>query len=247
MMAMMITVGLIVLFLLFHPFENWLIALIKENDFDTMVKNSDERMHIRIKKARLSLFMLTIWSVLDYSLTYLVFVLTVFFLMLKIDYWKLKRSFKKTAALLKFQFPIWLRQLQILLQSNTVAVSLQLTLPHAPMLIQEDLKELIIQIEEDALNITPYLNFLKGYRLSEIERAMKLLYRYNTVGKEDAYLQFNRMIQTTTKWLRSERMAHHDDSLAIYEWISMVPLAGVTVFFLAIMCDVIVNMLKSGL
>ena len=95
------------------------------------------------------------------------------------------------------------------------------------------------------MNITPYLNFLRSYRLSEIERAMKLLYRYNTIGKDDAYHQFNRMIQTTTKWLRSEREQHHQDSLAIYEWFSMIPLIGVTILFLAIMCDVILNMFTN--
>ena len=105
----------------------------------------------------------------------------------------------------------------------------------------------IHEIDKDALNITPYLNFLKSYRLSEIERAMKLLYRYNTIGKDDAYLQFNRMIQTTTKWLRSEREQHHQDSLAIYEWFSMIPLLGVTLLFLAIMCDVILNMFTNGI
>ena len=74
---------------------------------------------------------------------------------------------------------------------------------------------------------------------------MKLLYRYNTIGKDDAYHQFNRMIQTTTKWLRSEREQHHQDSLAIYEWFAMIPLIGVTILFLAIMCDVIITMFTN--
>ncbi len=142
---------------------------------------------------------------------------------------------------------IWLRQLQILLQSNTVSQSLRLSLSHAPALIRHDLKKLIDEIDKDALNITPYLNFLSAYRLSEIERAMKLLYRYNTVGKDDAYLQFNRMIQTTTKWLRSEREEHHKDAMTIYEWFSMIPLFGVTLLFLAIMCEVIMNMFTNGM
>lgn len=131
----------------------------------------------------------------------------------------------------------------MLLQTNTVSQSLKLSYDYAPDLIKNDLKILIDGIDKDALNITPYLNFLKSYRISEIERAMKLLYRYNTVGKDDAYIQFNRMIQTTTKWLRGERDEHHKNSLALYEWISILPLFGVTILFLAIMCEVIMNML----
>ena len=55
------------------------------------------------------------------------------------------------------------------------------------------------------------------------------------------------MIQTTTKWLRSEREEHHKDAMAIYEWFSMIPLFGVTLLFLAIMCEVVMNMFMNGM
>lgn len=184
---------------------------------------------------------------MDYSIPYLFIVFFLFIFFLKKDYWHLKNQHKKKSNLLKFQFPIWLRQLQILLQTNTVGQSLNLSYEHAPLLIQEDLKQLIQSIENDAVSISPYLNFLKSYRLCEIERAMKLLYRYNTVGKDDAYMQFNRMIQTTTKWLRNEREVHHKDALLLYEWFAIVPLLGVTVLFLAIMCEVVMNMFTNGI
>ena len=96
------------------------------------------------------------------------------------------------------------------------------------------------------MNLTPYLHFLKMYHLSEVERAMKLLYRYNTVGKEDAYLQFNRMIQTTTKWLRSERSQRNETRLMAFQWIGMAPLFGVTVLFMAIMFEILMRMFNNG-
>lgn len=236
------------LFMIFNKTIDPIIAtLLKENDLELFQENSDEFLHKRIKKSKPILFLLIFWGYLDYSIPYILLILFLFIFFLKKDYWILKDKHKKKSNLLKFQFPIWLRQLQILLQTNTVGQSLLLSYEHAPLLIQEDLKKLIQSIESDALSITPYLNFLKSYRLCEIERAMKLLYRYNTVGKEDAYMQFNRMIQTTTKWLRNERESHHKDSLLLYEWFAMVPLLGVTVLFLAIMCEVVMNMFTSGI
>ena len=240
---------LLLLFFIFHrQIDPYIIALIQEDDLSELIyDNIDDFMKKRIHKSRPILLLLVFWEYFDLSILYLFIILCLFIFFLKKDYLTLKQNKKKNSNLLKFQFPIWLRQIQILLQTNTVSQSLKLSLQHAPELIKKDLELLIYEIDADALNITPYLNFLKGYRLSEIERAMKLLYRYNTVGKEDAYLQFNRMIQTTTKWLRSEREEHHQNSLALYEWCSMIPLIGVTILFLAIMCDVIINMFSNGI
>ncbi len=248
---MMITILVVLLLLLFFIFNQqvdpFIINIIQENDLDLYVDDIDEFMNRRLKKSKPILFLLILWSLFDNSILFLGLVLSCFIFFLKKDYLNLKQQAKKKSNLLRFQFPIWLRQIQILLQTNTVSQSLKLSYEHAPNLIKNDLDKLIKEIDEDALNISPYLNFLKSYRLSEIERAMKLLYRYNTIGKDDAYLQFNRMIQTTTKWLRSEREQHHQDSLAIYEWFSMIPLVGVTILFLAIMCDVIINMFTNGI
>lgn len=244
-LTILISLILILIFVFNQQIDPILINLIQENDLNLYVDDIDEFMNQRLKKSKPILFLLILWSLFNQSILYLGLIISCFIFFLKKDYIKLKQQAKKKSNNLRFQFPIWLRQIQILLQTNTVSQSLKLSYEHAPDLIKNDLNKLIQEIDSDALNITPYLNFLKGYRLSEIERAMKLLYRYNTIGKDDAYLQFNRMIQTTTKWLRSEREAHHQDSLAIYEWFSMIPLVGVTILFLAIMCDVIINMFTN--
>lgn len=249
MIRTMLPTMIVALLFLFHKIlEPWLICLIRERDLDELLHEDQQSFMLkRVRKSRIALLPLCLWSRMDYSFSILFLILFIYIFLLKKDYWSLKQHVKRKSRLLKFQFPIWLRQLQILLQSNTVSQSLRLSLSHAPALIRHDLKKLIDEIDKDALNITPYLNFLSAYRLSEIERAMKLLYRYNTVGKDDAYLQFNRMIQTTTKWLRSEREEHHKDAMTIYEWFSMIPLFGVTLLFLAIMCEVIMNMFTNGM
>lgn len=239
--------GCLLLLVVNKSIDSFLIDLLKENDLHELVhEDSNELCVRRLKKAKPVLLLITLWPQFDYSVFWLGGVLALFLLMYKKDYLTLKKNQKQKVNQLKFQFPIWLRQLQILIQTNTVVTSLILSCNTAPALIQEDLSILIHEIEEDAIHLTPYMNFLKAYRLSEIERAMKLLYRYNTVGKEDAYVQFNRMIQTTTKWLRSERSSRAESKLMFFQWWGMLPLLGVTVLFMAIMFEIIINLFGEG-
>lgn len=246
-MTILLIITILFLFIFQNIIDPYLIQFINDQEISVFIENSNEVLIKRLRKSKVVLILLIFWQFFDYSFIYLFVIFGLFLFMLKKDDIKIKNQLIKEKNLLKFQFPIWLRQLQILLQTNTVSQSLSLSYEYAPRLIKKELKHFIQEIENDALNISPYLNFLKFYRLNEIERAMKLLYRYNTVGKDDAYVQFNRMIQTTTKWLRNERTEHHRNSLALYEWISMIPLVGVTVLFIAIMCEVIINMFSNGI
>lgn len=247
-MEILLNIALVLILLgLSYLCDDFFISFLMESDLKELIHESPAKMtKKRLRKSKIILLALSIWFYFDYSIYYLVLVIGIAIMIFKADYLQLKNNIRKKTNQLKFQFPIWLRQLQILLQINTVEKSLELSYEQAPILIKDDLKVLIQEIQKDALNINPYLNFLKSYRLSEIERAMKLLYRYNSVGKEDAYIQFNRMIQTTTKWLRSERLQRNENKLAAFQWIGMLPLLGVTVLFMAIMFEILMNMFNNG-
>lgn len=240
----------VVCFLLFvvnKSIDPFLIDLLMEHDVaELMHDNPEVTVAKRLKQAKPVFLLIALWPQFNYQFYWLVVVIALFLLVYKQAYLKLKNAYKQRVKQLKFQFPIWLRQLQILIQTNTVVTSLRLSAETAPQLIQDDLAILIAEVEEDAIHLTPYMNFLKAYRLSEIERAMKLLYRYNTVGKDDAYVQFNRMIQTTTKWLRSERNSRFESKLMFFQWWGMLPLLGVTVLFMAIMFEIIINLFGEG-
>ncbi|MEG0265256.1 MAG: hypothetical protein RR641_04715 [Erysipelotrichaceae bacterium] len=233
---------------LFHqPIDTFLCDLLIERDLSLYkIEDSNAYMLKRVMKARYVLLGLVIWPLLDFDIRYLLIITMLSVFVLKKDYFKLKKTQKQQLKQLRFQFPIWLRQLQILIQTNTVSTSLLLSKENAPSLIKDDLDILIKELKEDAIHLQPYLNFLKRFRLSEIERAMKLLYRYNSVGKEDAYFQFNRMIQSTTKWLRSERYERADSKMMLYQWWGMLPLFGVTVLFMAVMFEIIIDLFGKG-
>lgn len=238
----------LILISVFHDaVDTYLTNLFMERDLEELgIDNAQEYTRKRIIKARKMLYILALWGLTEYDMRYLAVVLFSAGYLYKQDYRKRKRIRKQQLNQLRFQFPIWLRQLQILLQTNTVAASLQISKETAPSLIAEDLDVLIEELAVDAIHLQPYLNFLKRFRLAEIERAMKLLYRYNSVGKQDAYAQFNRMIQSTTKWLRNERYARSESKMMLHQWWGMLPLFGVTVLFMAVMFEIIVNLFGKG-
>lgn len=156
----------------------------------------------------------------------------------------LKRIYQRRLNQLKIEFPIWLRQLQILLQHNTVLQSLRLSQSHAPMLFKVALKELVIQLENTPQDLSLYTSFLSDYQSIEVQRAMKLLYRYNAIGSDDSTRQLSRLILATTKWLRDQRSSIHSTTLSLTGWWGMCPLLGVSGLFLVMMVQTMLTLLE---
>jgi hypothetical protein len=226
------------------------ITIRKESDLDHLCQMSevdmDEFQYSRLKvslRASLILpflmFLKVSWSM---QLLFIVLVVMVY----RWPYMKLVKRFNGSIQRLRYEFPIWLRQLQILLQSNTVAVSLEISIPMAPLMIRTQLHQLIKKIRQAPQKIDTYTEFLAGYRLMEVTRAMKLLYRYNAVGQSDSVRQLNRMITTTGKWLRQQRIHDQESQSALIQWWGILPLLSVTVVFLVMMMVTITSFMERG-
>lgn len=156
----------------------------------------------------------------------------------------LKRQASAHLALIRYQFPIYLRQLQILLQNNTVVKAIELSIPEAPRFLRHDLSLLSARLIQDPLTLSHYTEFMAYTGIVEIERAMKWLYRFENSGQSDAGRQFNRMIASTAKWLRQERQQAKQHRLLLSQWLGMVPLIGVTLVFLSVMMNVLMSLFE---
>lgn len=234
--------------IIFHTtVETYLMPLLKETDAQAVFHYPEDIFYQkRIRRSLLALLTLVIWPFLNFDWRFLSLIIGLSFYLYKQPYWKQKHQKKQQIRQLQFQFPIWLRQLQILIQTNTIHQALIASTQTAPSLIRDDLHHLIEATSRDAISIQPYLSFLNEYHLAEVERAMKLLYRYQSVGKADAYQQLQRMIETTAKWIRAERKERFDTRLMFYQWWGMLPLLGVTVMFMAVMFQIILNLFGKG-
>lgn len=211
----------------------------------TSMQTYDQFLEKRIKNTLLVLVLALVAIYLEWHLLKVLMVVMLALVAYKIPYLVIKSNFKQKVRQLKYEFPIWLRQLQILLQNNTVVVSLEKSHDHAPALIQNHLHDFIEKLKRDPQNLETYINFLQDYQCIEIERAMKLLYRYNSVGKADSMKQLNRMVASTSKWLREQRLENQANQTFMKQWWGVLPLFGVTVVFLVMMMQTLTHLLEG--
>lgn len=172
--------------------------------------------------------------------------LTLFWGVFKLPYWSLKHKAQNRIAMIRYQFPIYLRQLQVLLQNNTVVRTIELSLEYVPDLLRPDIEDLHRKLTVDPMNLNTYLKCMDQYGLPEIKRAMKWLYRYQNIGYQDAYRQFNRMIGSTSKWLRQARLESRESAMMRYQWMGLLPLLGVTLVFVSAMMSVALSLFERG-
>ena len=241
---------LLLLILIMANVKSSKIKIRRESDLEHLCKMNhqdlDEFQAGRLRNALKTSLIYPVLLFLNVSLSMQLLFLALVLLVYRWPFMKLKRRFDASIQRLKYEFPIWLRQLQILLQSNTVAVSMEISIPMAPLMIRAHLIDLIEQIKQSPQNIHTYTDFLSGYRLMEVTRAMKLLYRYNSVGQADAVRQLNRMITTTGKWLRQQRIDDQGSQSALFQWWGILPLLSVTIVFLVMMMVTITSFMERG-
>ncbi len=199
------------------------------------VKKLHEKRYKRLTQAR---YLLVPMLILSQHILIFPLYIVLLILMYKLDYLNLKFQVTKKVRHIRYQFPIYLRQLQVLLQNNTVTKAIEASLDQVPDLFKEDIETLHQRLCEDPMNLKSYTDCMSQYNLPEIERAMKWLYRYQSIGLSDVNRQFNRMITSTSKWLRQSRLQSKEQSLTLYQWWGILPLFGVTIVFLSAMMSV---------
>jgi hypothetical protein len=231
--------------------RDWITIHLMEGDFRKCCRITGEKqpeilMAKRWDKARKTLPILLLSTFMKPPLQVELILMLAVAYQYESSFLRMRMQTRKLKSQIRYQFPIYLRQIQVLLQNNTVVTSIERSQVYAPSLFQEEVAYLAGQLRERPQDLDPYLDFLSFYELPEIARAMKLLYRYNTVGQADSYHQLNRMIQSTSKWLREERVSRKQSALLVYQWWGMVPLFGVTLLFLSVMMNILMTMFGKG-
>ena len=193
----------------------------KEKDvaFYLNLLNIDRQEFHRIRSKNIQLLTLTLlfWPLLNYSIVFLFFLILMLTLSYKLPYLNLKKKYQNNLKALVYYFPIWLRQLQILMQNNTVYQALNISLNQAPVLFQPEIKILINKLSDNPLSYQAYEDFFGFYQVREIKKVMRLLYRYQTVGQKEAYLQLQRIILTTSNIL-SEKIIRFSYKYASFSY-----------------------------
>jgi hypothetical protein len=228
----------------------WIKNELEEQDLDILCYrlNNDKSIFIerRYKNLKLSCLVNAI-AVIAFNQMWMVIIsLLTIYMTYKIPYWRLLSKYRRLLHQVKIEFPIWIRQVQVLMQTNTVTKAFEYSLPSAPTLLRNDIGALVDRLHHSPCAVESYTLFLHQFPILEVDRVMKMMYRYAIIGQQDANHQLNRVLAATTKLLRQERLVAQQQKLGLYQWWGIVPLLALTMLFLALMMNYLLNMLMKG-
>ena len=121
---------------------------------------------------------------------------------------------KNVGRELEKQFPNWLMEISLLLQTENVPVAVQKSYDMAPRILQPALSDLILDLKEKPESMEPYLNFLSEFGMPEVASSMKMLYSISSGTGGDARLQIADIIRRNQMLYDKAKKISNEDSLA---------------------------------
>ena len=123
-------------------------------------------------------------------------------------------AIKKVAREIEKQFPNWLMEVALLLQTDNVQMAIRKSMDSAPEVLVYALEDLIYQLEEDPNAIEPYHRFLKEYRNPDVQSAMKMLYALSSGNAGDVTKQVEELIDRNNAMMDKAEKLEQEDKIA---------------------------------
>lgn len=220
------------------------LVLLEEEDCDRLLRILEKEKTIFLKER--FQFLLSAF-VLATAIAFKNIFISVFFLLFafKYPYLKLKRQVKILSDKVSYEFPIWLRQVQCLLQSNTVLNAIEVSIERSPKLMKTYLEDLVCNLKEDPSNYVYYQAFMASYDIWGVQNAMQHLYRYNFVSQNEAYQQLMVLNLSTTSWLKKGRAMKYKSYIDSHTYLAFLPMLAVTFLFIILMALVMQGMFEG--
>ena len=121
---------------------------------------------------------------------------------------------KKVAREIEKQFPNWLMEVALLLQTDNVQMAIRKSIESAPEVLEYALEELIDQLEEDPNAIEPYHRFMKEYRNPDVQSAMKMLFALSSGNAGDVTKQVEELIDRNNAMMDNSEKLEQEDKIA---------------------------------
>ncbi len=142
----------------------------------------------------------------------------------KIGHYLAKR---KIAKEIEKQFPGWLMDLALLLQTDNVQVALRNSLETAPDVLSVSLQELVDRLEAEPDSIEPYYEFLKEYQNPDVQSMMKMLYSLSYGSTNEIENQIEELIaRNTTTMDKAEKLMQEDQIVGMKLYILLPSLVA---------------------
>jgi ABC-type multidrug transport system fused ATPase/permease subunit len=113
---------------------------------------------------------------------------------------------------LQKQFPSWLMEIVLYLQTENVQVALIKSAPSAPDVLKIPVRKLIQELEIAPESVKPYTNFLSEFAVPEIQEAMKRFYSLSSKGIGDSEEQIMQIVERSTGMIRKAEQLKRQDT-----------------------------------
>jgi hypothetical protein len=123
-------------------------------------------------------------------------------------------ALKKVAREIEKQFPNWLMEVALLLQTDNVQMAIRKSMDSAPEVLVYALEDLIYQLEENPNAIEPYHRFLKEYRNPDVQSAMRMLYALSSGNAGDVTKQVEELIDRNNAMMDKAEKLEQEDKIA---------------------------------
>lgn len=195
-------VGVIVFFLLiyngsistskFFGENKGMFEMLQEKDYEFLLRAKyGERVYDvsqvfrkRVMKGLIAMILVLFIFIANLKILYILLAVIIGYIVFKIQYFDLKKFYKKHLNTIDSLLPYYLKSLEILVQHYTVPVALARSIDDAPEVFKPGLRELVAKIDAGDSTVDPYMDFANQYPVRDSMRMMRLLYRLS-LGEQD--------------------------------------------------------------
>ena len=112
------------------------------------------------------------------------------------------------------EFPQWLMDISLLLQTENVQVAFYRIRPQTPEVLRPAVDDMLEELSQNPESLEPYLNFLKDYDLPDVHSAMRMLYALSNGGYGNSEKQLSQILKRNQELLDKAEREQNQDSLA---------------------------------
>lgn len=148
-----------------------------------------------------------------------------------------KTAYKTVNKALTIEFPVWLREVSLSLNTMTVLNAIEKSMEMTSYPLTMELKKFMTIVREDPTSIKAFAEFLQDYDLPDAQSSMRVLYSIQNLGRKETKEQVASLILRNQEMLDKAETIRNEDSISGIEALGYVP---IIIFSLQMMFSLVI-------
>lgn len=140
---------------------------------------------------------------------------------------------KRLGRIYQQEFPVWMMQVSLLLQTENVQMAIAKSYDKAPVIMKQPLEKLLVALKQNPNGLELYQEFLEEFSIPFVQSSMKMLYSLSEGTGGNATVQIQDMIRRNQILYDQSEKMKQSDSLAGMYFLFLAPqiTGGMKLFF----------------